>query len=254
MSTGVRLALRVVTAILCVLGVFAAAQRTVIATLDQPPGADGMTPIVRANIEAMAGLIGIERGTPRYDDVVSGSLEFERSYDAHRAVILLHVVPGGLILLLAPLQFSARVRRRYVSYHRWTGRFLLVCVLVSGIAALFFGLFIPFGGLPESVAVAIFGMLFLYAGARAWLAIRRRDVTTHREWMTRMFAVAVGIATTRVISLALGFVPTLTLREAFVYSLWAGFTLSVLVAEIVIRRARPGVARTSRRAPVADPA
>ena len=254
MSIRVTTPVRVVIIALCLVGVLAAVQRTVIAVLHQPRDASGFTAIERVVVEVLASVSGIDQGTPRYDDLTAGTLAFEKKYEANRALILLHVLPGGLILLLAPFQFSDRIRRRYVAYHRWTGRVLLVAVAISGISAFIFGLFMPFGGWRESAAVMLFGTLFFYAGARAWVAIRRRDVTMHREWITRMFAVAVGIATTRVISIGVSALTTLSLREVFLVSLWAGFASSVVAGEIIIRRARlhhvpmraPAVARNSR--------
>ena len=243
-------ALRVAVILLCVTGVFAAAQRTVIAIRNDAPGSDGLPPIVRGNVEALAGISGYERGSPRYRELVAGSSEFETKYRKYRAVILLHVVPGGLILLLAPFKFSDRIRRRYTRYHRIMGRVLLVSVGVSGMSAFFFGLLMPFGGPLEAVGIMVFGALFLYAGARAYAAIRRRDVTTHREWMTRMFAVAVGISAVRLVSLPLSFVP-LSMKDGFVLSIWIGFSLSVGVAEMLIRRARPRRIVTPARAAMA---
>ena len=63
-------------------------------------------------------------------------------------------------------------------------------------------------------------------------------VLAQSEWVTRLFAVAVGIATTRVISIGVGALTTLSVREAFVVSLWAGFASSVVAGEIIIRRSR----------------
>lgn len=232
-------AVRVVVVALCLVGVLAAVERTIIAVLHQSRDTSGITAIEYAVVKVLAGVSGVAQGTPRYADLTAGTLAFETKYEANRVFILLHVIPGGLIFLLAPFQFSDRVRRRYVNYHRWTGRVLLVAVAISGTNAFIFGLFMPFGGWLESAAVMLFGTLFLYAGARAWVAIRRRDVTTHREWMTRMFAVAIGIATTRVISIGVSALTTLSLREVFLVSLWAGFASSVVGGEITIRRARP---------------
>jgi|SRR5829696_1558920 len=56
---------------------------------------------------------------------------------AASAVMLLHVVPGGLFLLAAPLQLSAHLRRRYAAVHRslgyhraWMLRFLAYAIAV----------------------------------------------------------------------------------------------------------------------------
>src|SRR5687767_10046280 len=38
---------------------------------------------------------------------------FDRPFAAHPIIALLHVVPGGVFLMLAPLQFSSLLRSRY---------------------------------------------------------------------------------------------------------------------------------------------
>ena len=42
----------------------------------------------------------------------------------------LHVIAGGLFLLLAPLQFWRRLRNSYRRLHRWSGRLLLVLLII----------------------------------------------------------------------------------------------------------------------------
>lgn len=42
----------------------------------------------------------------------------------------LHVVAGGLFLLLAPLQFWRRLRDSHRRVHRWSGRLLLVLLII----------------------------------------------------------------------------------------------------------------------------
>jgi hypothetical protein len=170
---------------------------------------------------------------------------FDSSFAAHPAATLLHVVPGGLFLALAPLQFSSRLRTRHARVHRWSGRLLLVAGTVSALNGLYFGLSMPFSGPPEAVAIALFGALFLLALARGYLAIRRRDQASHREWMIRAFAVALGISTVRaigglldVVLSAAGVAPT----TVFLVSIWLGWTVTLAAAEAWIRRTRPGQA------------
>src|SRR5262245_28186822 len=69
---------------------------------------------------------------------------FDASFAAHRLSALLHVVPGAVFLVLAPLQFSARIRSRHLKLHRWSGRLLLVAGVMSGLNGLYFGLLMPF--------------------------------------------------------------------------------------------------------------
>jgi hypothetical protein len=169
---------------------------------------------------------------------------FDSTFAARPVQTLLHVVPGGLFLALAPLQFWSRLRARHLWLHRWSGRLLLAAALTSGLQGLCFGLLTPFAGPPEGIAIALFGGLFVLALTRGFVAIRRHDQAGHREWMIRAFAIALGISTVRVLGamfdLALtpvGVAPTIV----FVISVWLGWTLTLGAAEAWIRRTRPRV-------------
>ncbi len=111
-----------------------------------------------------------------------------RKFSIYPVTTLLHVLPGALILALGLLQFSRRVRSRHPALHRVSGRVLLSLALVFVFASFFFGLFDPYGGALEASATVLFGGFLLFAGARAYAAIRRRDIARHREWMIRTSA------------------------------------------------------------------
>lgn len=164
----------------------------------------------------------------------------------------LHVVAGGVFLVLALLQFSSRIRNRHLRFHRWSGRVLVVLAFGTGLSGLFFGLLMPFGGQTEAVAIALFGGLFLVSISRAFLAIRKRQVAVHREWMIRAFALALAISTVRIVGAVLDVALPLALRppppEQFSLSVWLGWVLTLGVAELYIWRTRPSVG------PVAVPA
>ena len=166
---------------------------------------------------------------------------FDRNYARHPRAALGHVLPGALFLALAPLQFRGRLRARHPRLHRWTGRALLLAALASTGSALFFGLRTPFAGMAEAVPISIFGAVFLFALARAYAAIRAREVARHREWMIRAFAVAVGIATVRVVGFVLDLALTplgVPVMTGFVMALWVGWVSSVVTAEAWIRHTR----------------
>jgi uncharacterized membrane protein len=167
---------------------------------------------------------------------------FDRNFAAHPTQSLLHVVPGGLFLLAAPLQFWGRLRTRRPRVHRWTGRLLVATGLLSVANGLYFGLLMPFAGPPEAAAIALFGGLFAFALVRGLAAIRRGDQTRHREWMIRAFALALGISTVRVVG---GFADVVLSpvgvapATVFVMSVWLGWLVTLAGAEVWIRRTRP---------------
>jgi hypothetical protein len=166
----------------------------------------------------------------------------DRRFAAHPDATLLHILPGGLFLILAPFQFSARVRKRHIQFHRWSGRLLVAVGTIAALTGLYFGLLMPYGGLGESAAIALFGGLFLAALGKALVAIWRRDPARHREWMIRAFAIALGISTVRVVGAALDLTLTplgLSPKAAFVLSVWTGWALTLGAAELWIARTRP---------------
>ena len=168
---------------------------------------------------------------------------FDDRLAAHPRLTLLHILPGAVFLLLAPVQFASRVRRRYARLHRWSGRFLLVTAVGASLSAFYFGLRMPYGGPAEAAAIALFGGLFLVALGLAFRAIRRGDVERHREWMLRAFAIALGIATARIVMpvLDLALTPAgLPPPGVFSLSIWTGWTGTLIVAELWIRRTRRG--------------
>lgn len=156
---------------------------------------------------------------------------FEERYVAYPWLAYLHIVPGILYLIGAPLQLWRRFRERHFTFHRRFGRVLLSLGLVSGVFALAFGVPFSFGGPWQSLAAAVFGSWFLVALALAFRAIRRRDVRMHRRWMIRAFAVGLGVGTIR---LWIGFFEgtgLLPFQQGFAPAFWLALSMHVLAAE-----------------------
>jgi uncharacterized membrane protein len=166
---------------------------------------------------------------------------FDRRYASHPVATILHVLPGGILLILAPLQFSSWIRSRHIRFHRWSGRFLMLAALVTTAAGLYFGLRMPYGGAGEVTAIAFFGGLFLFAVGRAFVAIRTGRVALHREWMIRAFAIAIGVSTVRVAGalLDVALTPSGTRpADVFALSLWIGWGATLAAGEVWIRYTR----------------
>jgi uncharacterized membrane protein len=167
---------------------------------------------------------------------------FSVRYVEHPWVALLHILPGMLFLLLAPFQFIPRVRQRHIRLHRCLGWLLVPCAAISGLYALVAAFRFPaFGGVITQAATTFFGVIYLVSLAKAIYHIRRKEVQLHREWMIRLFAVALGVATIRLfigLSLALS---DLSFEEVFGASFWLGLGVNLLVAEGWIQYTRRAV-------------
>lgn len=53
------------------------------------------------------------------------------------------------------------------------------------------------GGAVESAATFTFGVLFLFAIAKAFAAIRASRVAEHRRWMIRAYAIGLSVGAVR---------------------------------------------------------
>lgn len=147
--------------------------------------------------------------------------------------LLLHGIAGGAALLLAPFQFSDRLRKRYTKAHRVTGRVYVAGVLV--LAPL--GVYIQYldeslAGLSRSFTVAALvdaGLLYVTTAIAFMFALQRK-ITLHRQWMTRSYAVALVFFEVRVI---LGVTGWETLGPAVTETvIWVCLAFSLLIADI----------------------
>lgn len=195
----------------------------------------------RMGVKIGTALVGVQPGSARYREYEADVAFFSSKYLTYRSPTLWHVIPAAFLLLLAPLQFVAGIRTRYLGLHRWSGRVLLVVAVPIALSGLFLGIVMPFGGVSEAIAVMLFGGVFMFAGARAFIAVRKGDIAHHREWMLRMFAVAVGISTIRVVDLLLMRVTEASPQAMFSVSLWLGWSLTLGITELWIRSTRGDV-------------
>ena len=185
-------------------------------------------------------LIGVAAVTRRtlvllWPNTFSGNSSPAAALDAgfakHPALTLIHILPGALFLVLAPLQFVPNIRHKHPQIHRWTGRVLVACGLIIGISALVMSYKMNIGGPNETAATTLFAIVFLICLLKAYRHIRRREVGRHREWMIRAYGVGLGVATTRPIVGAFFAFRRLTPHEFFGIAFWLGFTITFLAAE-----------------------
>jgi len=161
----------------------------------------------------------------------------------HRALTLTHILPGMLFMVLGPLQFMSRLRTRCPRFHRWNGRTFLLASLVLGVAGLAMAAGGTIGGWDERAAIFVFGSFFLFALAKAFQHVLRRNFASHREWMIRGYAIGLAVAAIRPIMGT--FFAAAALRgqtpqpqHFFGTAFWIGFVLAASTAEVWIRYTR----------------
>jgi uncharacterized membrane protein len=113
-----------------------------------------------------------------------------------RWLILPHALAGLIALLTGPFQFSSRFRQRHLRAHRIMGRIYLASVGVAAVVAFYVSEIHQKQPQPWVFAL---NTAWLITAAIAFVAILNRNIETHRQWITRNYALTTVFVTVRVL-------------------------------------------------------
>ena len=162
--------------------------------------------------------------------------------DASPFPVIVHIASVIPYSLLGAFQFSAGLRRRHPGWHRAAGRVLVPLALVVALSGLWMTLAYtpkPGSGLLLVAIRLVVGTAMAACVLLGFAAIRHGDVPQHRAWMTRAYALALG-AGTQAFTGAIGPALVGTSVLANDLTMGAAWAINLAVAELVIRRGRPG--------------
>jgi hypothetical protein len=154
-----------------------------------------------------------------------------------KGCLYVHVAAGIVCLLAVLPQFSRKLLRRIPGLHRWCGRIYAASVLfVVCPTGIYLALFAK-GGLAGQAGFLLLGAATFHTTLRGVTSMigGSRDLTVHREWMTRSFAYAASAITFRVYHFAF-FLGGMAETTNYVTSLWLSILGNAAVAELVLRR------------------
>jgi uncharacterized membrane protein len=165
----------------------------------------------------------------------------DQRFTVSPAAVVLHVLASAVFALAGAFQFLPRLRSRGRSWHRRAGRVVAAAGLLVAGSALWLTLgYTPKPGTGDLLHLA--RLVVASATAASLLlgvaAIRRRDLTAHRAWMLRAYALGLGAAT-QVFTEGFGGALFGTGVLASDLEKIAGWVLNLLLAEYVIRRRAP---------------
>jgi len=115
-----------------------------------------------------------------------------------RWLLLPHALAGLSALLTGPFQFSSRFRQRHLRVHRILGRVYLMSVAVSGIVAFYLHTILHEQPQDRQWIFAL-DTAWLITGAIAFAAVRNGNIESHRQWITRNYALTTIFVTVRML-------------------------------------------------------
>ena len=141
---------------------------------------------------------------------------------------LLHILPGLIFVLTGPMLLRTPGFRKNV---RLNWLFSSTAFILGMTAIAMPVITLPIGGVNEAAASMLFGFILLLETTQFSKAIVQNNTKAHHDWLLRMVALGLAIATTRPV-MVLGFIAghlsaPLFLGTAF----WISFTVHLCVAE-----------------------
>ena len=157
-----------------------------------------------------------------------------KHYQPFKWWLLPHGLAGACAILLGPMQFSDRLRKRYTRVHRVVGRIYVAGAFIVAPLGTYIQYFEERMGGPRSfsVAAAVDALLLMVTTGIAFAFILQGKVQQHRQWMTRSFAVALVFLEVRLVGGVTGWDNSLGATETIV---WCCLAFSLLFADVVLQ-------------------
>jgi uncharacterized membrane protein len=145
------------------------------------------------------------------------------------AAISAHLAGGIVAIVIGAFQVNSRLRSRFISIHRWSGRVYIFAVLVGGVAGFVLALH-SFGGLVTHFGFGLMAIFWVATTLNAYRHIRRGDLVAHRAWMLRSYALTLAAVTLR-IYVPLSQVVAIEFEAAYQVISWLCWVPNLLVIE-----------------------
>lgn len=159
-----------------------------------------------------------------------------------------HVVLGAVALLIGPLQFARALRERFPRVHRALGTVSIVAIVGASAAGLVIST-VTSAGVIGTLGFGLLAILWATFALLGLRAILRRDVISHRGWMTRAFALTYAGVTLRLwipilmaVFMALGSDPGAAFVQAYAIVPFLSWVPNLIVAEWIVRASRTACA------------
>ncbi|WP_293302114.1 DUF2306 domain-containing protein [Allomuricauda sp.] len=145
-----------------------------------------------------------------------------------------HISFGGLALLMGWSQFSKSLRSKHLKLHRTLGKIYVGSAFISGTCGVYLGFFAT-GGIVPALGFIGLGLIWLYTTGRAYVAIRKKDLSLHQGMMIYSYAACFAAVTLRI------WLPILTLifgefLIAYKIVAWLCWVPNMVFAHLWVRR------------------
>lgn len=142
-----------------------------------------------------------------------------------------HVYSAIFVLLAGFFQFSATLLKKFPATHRNIGKFYVLIVLfLSAPSGFFTGLFAN-GGFYSKISFVSLSILWFYFTLKGFTTIKGKNVTQHKAFMLRSFALTFSAITLRFWKVILVYLFHPAPMDVYQIIAWLGWIPNLLIVE-----------------------
>jgi uncharacterized membrane protein len=145
----------------------------------------------------------------------------------------IHIILGGIALLIGWLQFNKKLRLKNIQLHRKIGKIYIISCLLSGIAGFYIALYAT-GGLSPKLGFTSMALVWFFTTLFGFIAVKNGYIIKHQKLMIYSYATCFSAVTLRIwlpilTSSLGGFIP------AYRIVAWLSWVPNIIVAYFIIK-------------------
>ncbi|MFF2179104.1 DUF2306 domain-containing protein [Lysinibacillus sp. NPDC058147] len=160
---------------------------------------------------------------------------FSINQDIWFIVLRLHIVLALVSLFIGPFGFVYKIRKKKINFHRISGKIYIASIVLNFVPSLYLA-FYATGGLISTLGFILLDISWLIATWMAYMTIRKKIVQEHRKWMIRSYTLTLANTELYVLKTIFNSGLGINVEIAYQISIWLCLLLSLLMAELFIRR------------------
>ncbi|GFN32908.1 DUF2306 domain-containing protein [Paenibacillus xylaniclasticus] len=173
---------------------------------------------------------------PEAERFLSHKLELKRplNLDAWLPVMRIHVVFACLSMIAGFINFLPAVHKNYRKLHRVNGYLYVVSVMLISLTS---GYMAPYatGGKAVSIPFNMLNVIWPAFTILAIIAIKKKRVNAHRDWMTRSYAFVFTNFLIHLLTKLLQEAGGLSYTTSYTAAVYSTIILLLLAAELLVR-------------------
>lgn len=172
---------------------------------------------------------------PSQAGVVSSKLQDPTfPYEIWKLFFFPHILLGTLALLIGAYQLTNKSRRNR-KLHMLLGRIYGLTIFVNVLVVPYISLYST-GGTPTTIAFLVLDIFWFFTTAVAIVHIRRKNVTGHREWMLRSYAVTFVFVTFRIFLLIIQLSTHASMSVSFPLAVYLAIMINLLITQVYLNK------------------